>query len=452
VDPVRETQVSAMLSGHKLLAGDFKFEPHDETVAIVIGKRIADEAGLNLNDTLLISSTGASSLGGQQRTTLRAYVAGIFGYGNIEQDLSVYMSLTTAQVLQSLGGEVHRVSIKLTDSERIEEVKALFKTQIEQVRRRDLLDEYRATLQGSLDMLDRSIPEIEKAPQALSGAVQEAELDADQAEWAQALTALLPSLPEQLAATKAPIATAIGLDRDFTFDEPAPLEAAVAAVNTVREDLLKALSLTVAFKASLVQSDPLYTELGTIEDALGDADYATTNVSRMCHDMLFKPFVVLTWGELAPELFSLVNQERIITAMFVAMIVVVAGFIIISGLSMTVVHKKREIGIMRAMGARASSVGTIFGLSGLIIGVIGTALGTLLGLLLSYNFNSIRDWLADVAGLPRLFAPFPTVPISVQLIDLTVIWTFALVWSVLASVVPAISAARLHPAESLRWE
>jgi lipoprotein-releasing system permease protein len=188
-----------------------------------------------------------------------------------------------------------------------------------------------------------------------------------------------------------------------------------------------------------------------VEDALADAAEAMRRANFSCADMLFEPFQVVSWSELNPDLFSLVNQERIITAIFVAMIVVVAGFIIISGLSMTVVQKKREIGIMRAMGARSASVATIFGLSGFVIGMLGTALGTVLGLLISENFNPIRNWVGAALGF-KLFSPYPTIPISVQLTDLIVIWTFTLVWSVLVSIVPAISAARLDPAQALRWE
>ena len=90
---------------------------------------------------------------------------------------------------------------------------------------------------------------------------------------------------------------------------------------------------------------------------------------------------------------------------------------------------------------------TIFGLSGFVIGLLGTVFGTLLGLLLSYNFNAIRDRL-----MPQFFAPYPTIPISVQLPSLIFIWSFTILFSILASIVPAVSAARLHPAEALRWE
>ncbi len=451
VDPVREPQVSTILSEHKLVAGDFKFERDGDYVAVVVGKPIADKAGLDVNDDLMIASTGVGSLG-EQRTSLNAYVAGIFTYGNVEQDLSVYTSIETAQILQGLGGAVHRISIKLDEPERADEIKPRLEATIEQLRKRDLLGEYRATLEHALELLDPSIAALEQAPAALREKASVADLDDDQARRVDALVALLEDLPEALAETKGPIAKALGLDRDFGFDEPAPLKAAVRAAEGVREPLTEGLSRVIRLEAMLDEADPLRAELRAIEDALADADEATRRTRWVCDDMLFKPFGIYTWSELNPDLFVMVSQERIITALFVALIVVVAGFIIISGLSMTVVQKKREIGILRAMGARASSVATIFGLGGFIVGLIGTVLGTLGGLLLSYNFNLIRDWLALALGVPRLFAPYPTVPISVQLVDLIVIWTFAMVWSVLASIVPAISAARLHPAEALRWE
>ena len=446
VDPVREPKVSTILSGNKLIKGDFKFERDGDYVAIVVGKPIADKVGLRLNDELLIASTGVGSLG-RQRTSLNAYVAGIFRYGHVEQDLSVYTSIETAQILQGLGGDVHRVSIKLTETERADEIKPRLAAKIEELRKRDLLPEYRAALREALEKLDASIAPLEGAPESLKREATDAELDEDQAKRLDALVTLLGDLPDKLAKTKAPIQKALGLGDKFGLEEKAPLEAAVAAVEGVREQLLAGLSLVITLEATVGEADPFRAELAAIEDALADADGATGSVRWLCRDMLFEPFVVLTWSDLNPDLFRLVKQERIITGVFVLLIVVVAGFTIISGLSMTVVQKKREIGILRAMGARAASVATIFGLSGLVIGLIGTVFGTILGLLLSYNFNAIRDRL-----MPQFFAPYETIPISVQLPSLIFIWSFTILFSILASIVPAISAARLHPAEALRWE
>ncbi len=458
VDPVREPKVSAILSGNKLLEGDFKFKRDGDYVAIVIGKPIADKLGLRLNDELLIASTGIGSVA-RQRTSLNAYVAGIFRYGNIEQDMSAYTSIETAQILQGLGGDVHRVSIKLTETERADEIKPRLAAKIEELRKRDLLPEYRATLRDGLEKLDASIAALEGAPASLEQKGSDAELDEDQAKRLEALVTLLGDLPDALAKTKPPIekalglgealgfGEALGLDDAFGLDDTAPLEAAVAAIEDVREKLLAGLSLVIGLEATLEETHPLRAELTAVEDALADADGATGGVRWLCRDMLFEPFVVHTWSELNPDLFRLVKQEGIITGVFVLLIVVVAGFIIISALSMTVVQKKREIGIMRAMGARATSVATIFGLSGFVIGVLGTVFGTLLGLLLSYNFNAIRDRL-----MPQFFSPYDTIPISVQLPSLIFIWSFTILFSILASVVPAITAARLHPAEALRWE
>jgi ABC-type lipoprotein release transport system permease subunit len=451
VDPEREPKVSTILSEHKLEQGDFKFKQDGDYVAIVIGKTIADKANLKLDDELVIASTSVGSLG-EQRTSLNAYVAGIFSYGNVEQDLSVYTSLKTAQILQGLGGDVHRVSIKLDDPERADQIKPRLEAKIEELHKRDLLGEYHATLDRAGELLATSIAAIQKMPASLKEKAVGATLDENQAKRLDQLVTLLQGLPAKLSAVKGPIAQAARFGRDLDLDEIAPVQAAEKATEDVQDSVGAPLTAVIGLEATLDEANPLRAELTAVEDALAQADEATRTTRWTCHDMLFKPFVVVTWSQLNPELFSLVNQERVITAFFVALIVVVAGFIIVSGLSMTVVQKKREIGILRAMGARASSVATIFGLSGLSIGLIGTLLGTGLGLLLSYNFNAIRDWLSAVLSVPRLFDPYPTVPVSVELVDLAVIWAFTIVWSVLVSVVPAITAARLRPAEALRWE
>jgi len=451
VDPEREPQVSTILSENKLLEGDFEFTRRGDRVPIVIGKQIADKGNLRLDDNLMISSTTAGTLG-EQKTSFLAYVAGIFAYGNIEQDLSVYTSLETAQILLGLGGSVHRVSIKLDDPDRADEIKPRLAATIEELHQRDLLDDYRITLETAVEKLDTSLEALGGKPAVLRELAGNANLDEEQAKWAETLATLLDELPDELAETKRPLERALGLDRDFTLDETAPVTAAADAADAAQERLAQGESLVVVLSATLDEAEPLRTELDALDELLAGTDHALGRARVYCRHMVFEPFVVVTWGELNPEFFSMVNQERVITALFVALIVVVAGFIIISGLSMTVVQKKREIGILRAMGARSSSVATIFGLSGLVIGLIGTGLGTLFGLLISYNFNPIRDWLSVALGVPPLFSPYPEIPISVQIVDLLVIWSFALVWSVLASIVPALSAARLRPAQALRWE
>ena len=451
VDPEREPQVSTILSENKLLEGDFKFTRRGDRVPIVIGKQIADKGNLHLNDNLMISSTSAGTLAAQ-KTSFLATVAGIFAYGNIEQDLSVYTSLETAQILLGLGGSVHRVSIKLDDPEHAEEIKPRLAATIEERHKRDLLEDYRTTLETAVRELDASTEALAAKPARLRELAAEANLDAEQAQWVETLASLLDELPDEFSGAKGPLETALGLDRDFALDETGPVTAAADAVDAVQERVVQGVSLAAVLSATLDEAEPLWTELGTIDELLGGTDHALGRAQSYCRHMAFNPFVVVTWGELNPEFFSMVNQERVITALFVALIVVVAGFIIISGLSMTVVQKKREIGILRAMGARASSVATIFALSGFAIGLIGTALGTLFGVLISYNFNPIRDWLSVVLGVPPLFSPYPEIPISVQTVDLLVIWGFALGWSVLASIVPALSAARLRPAQALQWE
>jgi ABC-type lipoprotein release transport system permease subunit len=451
VDPERERQVSAILSENKLLEGDFDFIRRDNRVPIVIGKQIADKGNLRLDDGVMISSTTAGTLG-EQRTSFLAYVAGIFAYGNIEQDLSVYTSLETAQILLGLGGSVHRVSIKLDDPERAEAIKPQLAAAIEELHKRDLLDDYQLTIETAIEQLDDSADALAGKADRLRRLAAEADLDEEQAQRAEALAALLDELPGKLAQAKGPLQTALGLDRAFSLNETGPVTAAADAAEAVDERVAEAVSLAAMLSPTLDEAEPLWAELGAIDELLGGLDHALRRAGSYCRQMVFEPFVAVTWGELSPEFFSMVNQERVITALFVALIVVVAGFIIISSLSMTVVQKKREIGILRAMGARASSVATIFGLSGFVIGLIGTALGTLFGLLISYNFNPIRDWLSVALGVPPLFSPYPQIPISVQIVDLLVIWAFALVWSVLASIVPALSAARLRPAQALRWE
>ena len=478
VDPVRERLVSTILAEHKLKEGDFSFttmkledgrlvplEPGEKVVTpyvpIVIGQRIAENGNLALHDRLKIESTRAG-LRGPEESTLDAYVAGIFTYGNIEQDLSVYTTLEIAQVLQGLGGSVHRVSIKLDDTEQADRIKPILKAKIETMRRQELLGGYQDEVKALGALVADGPTTLEAAKTALLDKAATVTLTDEQRaivnDAASGIDAVRDALPGAGPALKnglgfgAAPASGAAPGSGGWLDDLAPVQAVLDAVTPLRAQVAVAQTQLDAAYESLGEEGPLTESLDAAQNALGDLGYAADGTHIVCTQLLFQPFAVVTWSEINPDLFRIINQERIITALFVILIVVVAGFIIISGLSMTVVQKKREIGILRAMGASPRSVAMIFGLSGFAVGLIGTVLGTAGGLLLSENFNTIRDWLASALGIPRLYDLYETIPVAVQMTDLAVIWIFALVWSVMASIVPAVTAAKLRPAEALRWE
>jgi lipoprotein-releasing system permease protein len=170
----------------------------------------------------------------------------------------------------------------------------------------------------------------------------------------------------------------------------------------------------------------------------------------------YYPFEVKTWKDLRMTLFRAIQQEKVIMFIIVALITAVAALNIISSLTMTVMHKRKEIGILRSMGARRRSITAIFALSGILIGVAGIAAGVLGGLLLSYNIDPVADWVSQVTGTTKLFSGdifyLDRIPIDLSAKDIGITCMVALALSILASIYPAWKAATLDPVEVLRYE
>jgi len=179
-------------------------------------------------------------------------------------------------------------------------------------------------------------------------------------------------------------------------------------------------------------------------------------VKRALEKKLGSPYIVKTWMDLRMTLFRAIQQEKVIMFIIVALITAVAALNIISSLTMTVMHKRKEIGILRSMGARRRSITAIFALSGIIIGVIGIATGVLGGLFLSHNIDPVADWVSKVTGTTKLFSGdifyLDRIPVDLSARDIAVVCAVGLVLSILASIYPAWKAATLDPVEVLRYE
>ena len=147
------------------------------------------------------------------------------------------------------------------------------------------------------------------------------------------------------------------------------------------------------------------------------------------------------------NLFSALKLEKFAMFIILILIILVASFNIVSNLIMNVIEKKREIAILKAMGATDKSIMTIFILQGLLIGIFGTIIGVTGGYLLSYILNTyqIIKLPADVYYLSHL-------PVKMKLFDFIIVSLSAIIISFLATIYPALQAAKLKPVEPLRYE
>jgi lipoprotein-releasing system permease protein len=148
-------------------------------------------------------------------------------------------------------------------------------------------------------------------------------------------------------------------------------------------------------------------------------------------------------------------METTILNILLFMIIAVAGFGILATFFMIVVEKTRDIGILKSLGASGNSVAGIFLLYGLFLGITGSGVGAILGLLFVHYINDIAALLEIVTG-KEVFDPtvyyFTKIPTIIH--PGMILWVSigAVAIAVLASVLPSIRAARMHPVEALRYE
>jgi lipoprotein-releasing system permease protein len=164
---------------------------------------------------------------------------------------------------------------------------------------------------------------------------------------------------------------------------------------------------------------------------------------------------ITTWQGMNSSLFSALQVERVTMFLILTMIILVAALNIISGLIMLVKDKSGDIAILRTMGAGQGSIMRVFFIAGAFIGVVGTILGVVGGLVFCANIESIRQFLTAILGV-QLFDPeiyfLSHIPSKVELADVLAVTGMALGLSLFATLYPSWRASRLDPVEALRYE
>jgi lipoprotein-releasing system permease protein len=168
------------------------------------------------------------------------------------------------------------------------------------------------------------------------------------------------------------------------------------------------------------------------------------------------PYIrVITWQDMNSSLFGALQVERNVMALILALIVLVAALNIISGLIMLVKDKAGDIAILRTMGARRGAIMRIFFIAGASIGVTGTLLGFVIGVVFCAYIEEIRQFLSTLTGT-ALFDPtiyfLSRIPAEMDPREVTFVVILALGLSFLATLYPSWRAARLDPVEALRYE
>lgn len=192
----------------------------------------------------------------------------------------------------------------------------------------------------------------------------------------------------------------------------------------------------------------------SLEIFLNDPD-AVDKISPEIEKAVGRQVYSIDWRSRNQAFFSALQVERNVMFFILSLIVLVAALNIISGLIMLVKDKGHDIAILRTMGAKQSAVMHIFIMTGMVIGVIGTVLGLLLGVLTCENIGHIQDfisWLFNVDVFnPQLYF-LTKLPARLEWGQTLIVVFMALFLSFLATLIPAWRAAKLDPVQALRYE
>ena len=170
---------------------------------------------------------------------------------------------------------------------------------------------------------------------------------------------------------------------------------------------------------------------------------------------LFTNEFVYSWSDMNSSLFSALKVERNVMFIILSLIIIVAAFNIISGLTILVKNKTRDIAILKSIGVLNKSIVKIFFFIGVIIGTSATIFGILLGVTFSIYVENLRQFLSEIFNIslfPEEIYFLSTMPSEINPVSILIISLCSIIITIIVSIFPAFKAAKLDPIKALKYE
>ena len=184
-------------------------------------------------------------------------------------------------------------------------------------------------------------------------------------------------------------------------------------------------------------------------------DPRNIDIKKQIYLGIFKDHLIYSWADLNQSLFSALKVERNVMFIILSLIILIAAFNIISGLTILVKNKTRDIAILKSIGVQKKSITKIFFLVGFLIGTFSTLTGIIIGIIFSLNIESIRSLLSNLYNIslfPEEIYFLSKMPSEIDPLSILIISLFSIFVTCIVSIYPALNASKLDTIKSLKYE